>query len=65
MKNNDASIPRIALALNITTILVEYVIFLDTSFTAVHDMNALTVRTTADISPTTAKDLFILATELS
>jgi len=65
MKKNDASTLHIALALNIMTILVEYVISLDTSFTTVHDTNALVARTIADISLTTARLLFVLANEPS
>jgi len=62
MLSNDTSTPCIALAPNIMTILVEYVIFLDISFTIVHDTNAHAARTTADTNLITARPPFALVT---
>jgi len=46
------------------TILAEYVISLDTSSMTVHNTNALIAKTIVDISLTTARLLFVLATTL-
>ena len=64
MMSNDASTPRIALAPSTTTIRAEYVIFLDISFTIVHDTNAHAARTTVDTNPTIARLPSTLATKL-